>query len=266
MAEADTGAQPAAAPDGNPSKQPPNFLGIPLKGWAIVAVSFIVVCYTAGHFTVKLYGELAKLRNELNEEKKQNVKVNQANKDTSVVTDAVTKEMAAHEHDGSGHRVVLHKDSRGDVQATYFDSDGCIAIARPGPAVAYMPAQSTIEWLLGPTKKPSMNPPMLDQNVLNGSELPGLESPNVLSEEKETVHFRYASAVERRPKLLRVQSGCLNPHPWQFRTWWGPANGCWAAFYRQWNDGCKHYQMYNACTGQWDPRINWMSCVAQHHP
>ncbi|MBZ5511658.1 MAG: hypothetical protein LAN70_10880 [Acidobacteriia bacterium] len=257
----------------NKTGQPANFLGIPLKGWAIFAVSFIVVCYTAAHFTVKLYGELAQVRSELVATKQQkseiarsNDKATRINKDTSVYTDAVTKEKATHEHDGSGHRVVLHSDGRGEIVATYFASDGCIAIARPGPELAYMPPQSIVEWSLGPAKKPPLNPPVLDQSALNRSELPAIELPNVLSQSKETGRLRYVSTEDRQPRLLRVQAGCLNPHPGPFRSWWGPASGCWAPFYRQWNDGCTHYQMYNACTGQWDPRINWTACVAQHHP
>ena len=35
-----------------------SFMGIPIKGWAIAAISLIVVCYAAGHFGVKLYYEL----------------------------------------------------------------------------------------------------------------------------------------------------------------------------------------------------------------
>jgi uncharacterized protein YeaO (DUF488 family) len=60
---------------------------------------------------------------------------------------------------------------------------------------------------------------------------------------------------------------CLNPHPGAFRSWYGEKNGCWVAVYRQWPDGCTHYQWYNACNGIWDaypngaPKVYWTSCV-----
>ncbi len=55
--------------------------------------------------------------------------------------------------------------------------------------------------------------------------------------------------------------GCLNPHPGQFGSWYGPANGCWVQLWRQWADGCTHYQMYNTCGNYFDPQIHWTCCV-----
>jgi hypothetical protein len=54
---------------------------------------------------------------------------------------------------------------------------------------------------------------------------------------------------------------CLNPHPGQFRSWYGQANGCWVQVWRQWPEGCTHYQMFNTCNNYFDPQIYWTCCV-----
>lgn len=60
---------------------------------------------------------------------------------------------------------------------------------------------------------------------------------------------------------------CLDPHPGQFRSWYGQRNGCWVQVWRQWPEGCTHYQMFNSCQNQWDvhpngqPRVHWTCCV-----
>ena len=39
---------------------------------------------------------------------------------------------------------------------------------------------------------------------------------------------------------------CVNPHPGTFRYWWGPpVDACNSPMYRQFGDGCIHYQLYN---------------------
>jgi hypothetical protein len=63
--------------------------------------------------------------------------------------------------------------------------------------------------------------------------------------------------------LLPVQrpGRCLQFHPGQFRSWYGQKNGCFVQFWRQWPDGCTHYQVFNTCYQQWDPNIYWTYCV-----
>ncbi|HXH66803.1 MAG TPA: hypothetical protein VNI81_06350 [Candidatus Limnocylindrales bacterium] len=54
---------------------------------------------------------------------------------------------------------------------------------------------------------------------------------------------------------------CFNPHPGNFRYWWGPPiEQCNSPMYRQFDDGCTHYQVYNRCSNSWDGRINWATC------
>lgn len=60
---------------------------------------------------------------------------------------------------------------------------------------------------------------------------------------------------------------CLDPHPGQFRYWYGQQNGCWIQVWRGWPEGCQHYQWYNSCNGMWDnypngaPHVYWTCCV-----
>jgi len=64
-----------------------------------------------------------------------------------------------------------------------------------------------------------------------------------------------------------AQSGnCINPHPGEFKYWWGtPTDKCNSPMYRQFQDGCTHYQIYNRCANAWDARIFWTTCQAGPH-
>ncbi len=65
--------------------------------------------------------------------------------------------------------------------------------------------------------------------------------------------------------LQQVQAGCANPHPGPFSWWWGsPNDQCWSPMYRQWRDGCTHYQLFNRCANAWDGRIFWVTCNPNH--
>jgi hypothetical protein len=59
---------------------------------------------------------------------------------------------------------------------------------------------------------------------------------------------------------------CQNPHPGTFKFWWGPPiDQCNSPMYRQFDDGCTHYQVYNRCSNSWDGRINWTACHPPPH-
>lgn len=64
-------------------------------------------------------------------------------------------------------------------------------------------------------------------------------------------------------RLLRVQGPgrCWNPHPGPFRSWNGMQNGCLIQVWRQWQDGCTHFQWFNTCYNVWDPQIYWTYCI-----
>src|SRR5271166_1050111 len=63
--------------------------------------------------------------------------------------------------------------------------------------------------------------------------------------------------------LLRVQGPgrCWNPHPGPFRSWNGAQNGCLIQVWRQFQDGCTHFQWFNTCYNVWDPQIYWTYCI-----
>lgn len=248
---------PAAGDNEDQDSPKPSVLGVPLTRWAIAAVSAIVVIYAAIHFGVKAYTETI-----------------QVHDGESAYSQAVIKEMVAHKTDKSGQTTVIHDGSDGKILATYF-SDGCIAIQRPGDPLPYLTQpEAHVEWSLAPSRRPSSQAPekitaepiwglifgRAGQHGVPGSDLPRAATDDpVLA--AEVVSFPSDDGP-----LRPVQVGCLNPHPWAFQGSWGPANGCWVPFWRRWNDGCTHYQMYNTCSGQWDPAVHWTFCAGQHHP
>jgi hypothetical protein len=60
---------------------------------------------------------------------------------------------------------------------------------------------------------------------------------------------------------------CLNPHPNQFKWWYGQRKDCQVQVFRQWTDGCTHYQWFNTCNNKWDvdsrgaARVYWTCCT-----
>lgn len=61
-------------------------------------------------------------------------------------------------------------------------------------------------------------------------------------------------------------ANCQNPHPGTFQYWWGtPLDSCRSPMYRQFQDGCTHYQVYNRCASSWENQINWTVCKPGPH-
>jgi hypothetical protein len=84
------------------------------------------------------------------------------------------------------------------------------------------------------------------------------------------LHFVVSAAgsdVEPSWDLTRqAQGACLNPHPWPYQEVWGAyVNQCQQPVYRQWNDGCRHVQLFDHCANAWGPVV-WQVCVPNHHP
>jgi hypothetical protein len=69
------------------------------------------------------------------------------------------------------------------------------------------------------------------------------------------------------PQPNACQRGCLNPHPGEFRWWYGQRHGQWVEVWRQWPDGCQHVQMLNVEHRTWDSnpdgsaKVRWSCCV-----
>jgi len=76
-----------------------------------------------------------------------------------------------------------------------------------------------------------------------------------------------AASLPATPETEGGGSGnCVNPHPGEFKYWWGtPTDKCNSPMYRQFQDGCVHYQIYNRCANAWDARIFWTTCQAGPH-
>ena len=76
-----------------------------------------------------------------------------------------------------------------------------------------------------------------------------------------------AASLPTTPMAEGGASGnCVNPHPGEFKYWWGtPTDKCNSPMYRQFQDGCMHYQIYNRCANAWDARIFWTTCQAGPH-
>ena len=61
---------------------------------------------------------------------------------------------------------------------------------------------------------------------------------------------------------------CLPSHPGTFRWWYGAKRDqCLVEVWRQWPDGCTHWQFYNPCNGYWQtdhdgsPLVHWTCCT-----
>ncbi len=143
----------------------------------------------------------------------------------------------------AGSELLVGAATPDEIQVTYFSSDHCVRVHRHHGSVTqdkwekdFSPASSTT---------PSSTATVLDFNEQNP--IP-----------QGNGRLTWASFAQ--PRLKTVQGRCLNPHPGPFRWWWGPANGCWVPMYRQFQDGCTHYQMFNSCTNFWDANISWTVC------
>lgn len=67
---------------------------------------------------------------------------------------------------------------------------------------------------------------------------------------------------------LQAQGRCIGGmHAGPFTTHYGTRDRCWVQVFRTFEDGCRHYQMFNSCGGFWDtnpdgsPKISWTHCV-----
>lgn len=261
--------QPLGNVEGSPETRTGTFLGVPLRGWAIVAISAIAVAYTAGWGGISLY---QKYKAQVQKTDTLQQKVDAT---TQLTTQRIT-EAEKHKKAKDPFKPIPIDSSAGHlVTAEYYPSDGCIHVIRNnGGTGPYGISEEQDLWIPDPSRVGSIQaemkkPAARDEEAERVAEL---ATRRAEAQRRARLQMVSLDAVDfeqfsdRPPALKEVQVGCLNPHPWGFRSWWGPANGCIAPFYRQWNDGCTHYQVYNACTGYWDPNVYWTFCAPQHHP
>jgi hypothetical protein len=160
--------------------------------------------------------------------------------------------------------VELHDDLRGEMKVRYYGSDGCVLIVRkqPGGSSRWIP-----HWIpaVAGDDAPSpgriaarTTPPVHTAAAPGGSDV-GLAFAGL----------RAAHAVG--PLAAAAAGGgcggrCTNPHAGSFETREGERKACWVQVWRQWPDGCAHYQWFNTCESYWDsdaegPKVHWTCCV-----
>lgn len=248
---------------------------IPLPPWAVsvlavVAIIAVVVIFvfaiihyrddqTANKKIEQQRKELEKQQEELEEQQK---KLNEEGEKVN---------LAGIEYNESNlHRREQSLDKefkKAKVLVQLYGSDGCVWVTRSG-------SKST--WLPDPKKISPAPSPKPGDNVIGWSRAPGLS----MHRSESLVPQALAQPVAFSPALFRrggqmalAQQGspcgrkCQNPHPGEFRSWEGRRQDCWVQVWREWQDGCKHYQWYNKCYSYWDsdergqPRVYWTCCT-----
>jgi hypothetical protein len=78
----------------------------------------------------------------------------------------------------------------------------------------------------------------------------------------------WRSLVQVIEPTLAAQGRCVSGnHAGQFTTRYGTRDGCRVQVWRTFGDGCRHYQMFDSCSGYWDtnpdgsPKVSWTKCV-----
>jgi hypothetical protein len=123
----------------------------------------------------------------------------------------------------------------GDVEVKLFRTDGCLLVSRKSTGLR--------RWLPDLTRSHRESAP---GRLATGGALPWEGT---------------AYAQEKRPA-----DRCPNPHPGKFTQSEGEKKGCWLQIFREWPDGCKHYQWYDVCYGVWDTekdgkaKLYWVTC------
>ena len=63
------------------------------------------------------------------------------------------------------------------------------------------------------------------------------------------------------PFSVSAAGKCLDPHPGTFKTWYGEKQGCWVPVFREFSDGCRHVQMFDACHSVFAGDVKWLVCL-----
>ena len=267
------------------------FMGVTLKGWAISAISAVAVLTAAGTGIATVYSKIQSLNTEVHNRTEENhALIKQNGNLTSTVntvaslTQAKLTEAEKHEHNKDRFELIPIDNGSGNsseiVSASYYPVDGCVHISRKktsgspqDPDVLYGSDQDV--WVIdlmraSGVQKADESGPQGVAIKSNVSDFGGSEAPSNTT----TRPSRYAQALSQAThssdvRLVRVgmfQPNCISPHPGKFTVRNVQQSACNVQVWRTFADGCVHYQMYNACNGQWDPKITWTACVAQHHP
>lgn len=294
MSDGDRMAQHPVPPELNPKGDAGHaedstkntFLGVTLKGWAISAISLIAVLTAVGTGSFTVYGKYESVNAELASHKAKDASIIAQNSvlesQLQKVTDVTKKKLTeAQKHINSRDRFERNtiENSPEIVTADFYPSDGCIHISRTQPPQQIPNHKSKDEVHYGSEQDiwipdPNFNfnsgsvktDPSLNSSATTTEQLTPSEITDPLRNAKNTKKISNSSSSS--PSLLKkagmFQGTCLNPHPGYFQVQNVPVNACEVQVWRRFVDGCTHYQMYNACTGQWAPGVVWTFCVVQH--
>jgi len=166
------------------------------------------------------------------------------------------------------------------MSLAYYESDKCILITRESPG-----RPRTQHWVvdLGAVRLPE--PPPLPGGAKLSEERAHVSGETMLADLKlppmpgyspqNSDDLAWGPAPEQKSDWIRdteisqlqltpVQMAggrCVNPHQGAYNQWYGQVNGCFVQVWRQWADGCTHFQWFNRCYNYFDPSINWTHCV-----
>lgn len=151
--------------------------------------------------------------------------------------------MEAYKHFADSAKMIATQSDQqyGALEAKLY-SDGCVSVTYKGGGLsATVPAPHFIR--------------KIDQ--------PSEPAPGRISQASSPAELAIVAALHAE---ALAQPRCLNPHPGNFNSSYGQRNGCWVQVFRQFADGCVHYQWLNTCSNAWDvnpdgsPRVYWTQC------
>ena len=208
---------------------------LPLSRWAVTAIALLII----GGVACAIYYTLIYPHIQGDNALRQKV---------DPFTLRQLQESQKHAGHAPDHVASPYNGERGHIDVSYYSSDGCLLVTRRMADPAIPEEKLWIQELSRDKLSPAPGP--IHGMFRSGGLSLGLVTPAFAQQG--------AGACGGR---------CLSQHPGQFQSWSGERRGCWVQVWRQWPDGCKHYQWYNSCSSYWDeerrvPRLYWVCC---HH-
>lgn len=170
----------------------------------------------------------------------------------------------------------------GELQARLY-RDGCAAVMWHGAVSNSVPRPHFVRHITaeegeaspgrvdGLESSPFASTGVRAASLLSTPRFGGLSSFKEGSRTSQTSDPPVKAEVSSESKELIAQGTCQNPHPGNFRWSYGGQNGCWVQVWRQFTDGCTHYQWFNTCGNYWalnpdgSPQIFWTYCKGYPH-